>query len=45
MSSQVGHAGAVNRSVYCLTRHALEGLTKAVARISVLGALRIRIAR
>jgi len=31
MSSQMGHVGAVNRSVYCLTKHALEGLTKAVA--------------
>ena len=31
MSSQMGHVGAVNRSVYCLTKHALEGLTKASA--------------
>ena len=31
MSSQMGHVGAVNRSVYCLTKHALEGLTKATA--------------
>jgi NAD(P)-dependent dehydrogenase (short-subunit alcohol dehydrogenase family) len=31
MSSQMGHVGAVNRSVYCLTKHALEGMTKAVA--------------
>ena len=31
MSSQMGHVGAVNRSVYCLTKHALEGLTKAMA--------------
>jgi NAD(P)-dependent dehydrogenase (short-subunit alcohol dehydrogenase family) len=31
MSSQMGHVGAVNRSVYCLTKHALEGLTKAAA--------------
>lgn len=31
MSSQMGHVGAVNRSVYCLTKHAIEGLTKAMA--------------
>jgi NAD(P)-dependent dehydrogenase (short-subunit alcohol dehydrogenase family) len=31
MSSQKGHVGAVNRSVYCMTKHALEGLTKAMA--------------
>jgi len=31
MSSQMGHVGAVNRSVYCLTKHALEGLTNAMA--------------
>ena len=31
MSSQMGHVGAVNRTVYCLTKHALEGLTKAMA--------------
>jgi NAD(P)-dependent dehydrogenase (short-subunit alcohol dehydrogenase family) len=31
MSSQMGHVGSVNRTVYCLTKHALEGLTKAMA--------------
>ena len=31
MSSQMGHVGGPNRSVYCLTKHALEGLTKASA--------------
>ena len=31
MSSQMGHVGAVNRSVYCMTKHGLEGLTKAMA--------------
>lgn len=31
MSSQMGHVGAANRTVYCLTKHALEGLTKAMA--------------
>ena len=31
MSSQMGHIGAPNRSVYCMTKHAIEGLTKAMA--------------
>ena len=31
MSSQMGHVGAANRSVYCTTKHAIEGLTKALA--------------
>jgi NAD(P)-dependent dehydrogenase (short-subunit alcohol dehydrogenase family) len=31
VSSQMGHVGAPNRSVYCLSKHALEGLTKALA--------------
>ena len=31
MSSQMGHVGAVERSVYCMTKHAIEGLTKAMA--------------
>ena len=31
MSSQMGHVGAVNRTVYCMTKHAVEGLTKAMA--------------
>ncbi len=31
MSSQMGHVGALNRTVYCLTKHAIEGLTKAMA--------------
>jgi NAD(P)-dependent dehydrogenase (short-subunit alcohol dehydrogenase family) len=31
MSSQMGHVGAVNRTVYCMTKHGLEGLTKAMA--------------
>ena len=31
MSSQMGHVGSVNRSVYCMTKHGLEGLTKAMA--------------
>ena len=31
VTSQMGHVGAPNRSVYCMTKHALEGLTKAMA--------------
>jgi NAD(P)-dependent dehydrogenase (short-subunit alcohol dehydrogenase family) len=31
MSSQMGHVGAANRSVYCMTKHGIEGLTKAMA--------------
>ena len=31
MSSQMGHIGAVGRTVYCTTKHAIEGLTKAMA--------------
>ena len=31
MSSQMGHVGAANRTVYCASKHAIEGLTKAMA--------------
>jgi NAD(P)-dependent dehydrogenase (short-subunit alcohol dehydrogenase family) len=31
VTSQMGHVGGPNRSVYCMTKHALEGLTKAMA--------------
>jgi NAD(P)-dependent dehydrogenase (short-subunit alcohol dehydrogenase family) len=31
LSSQMGHVGAANRTVYCTTKHAVEGLTKAMA--------------
>ena len=31
ISSQMGHVGATNRTVYCMTKHAVEGLTKAMA--------------
>lgn len=31
MSSQMGHVGGAWRSVYCASKHALEGLTKAMA--------------
>jgi NAD(P)-dependent dehydrogenase (short-subunit alcohol dehydrogenase family) len=30
VSSQMGHVGAPNRSVYCGTKHAVEGITKAL---------------
>ncbi|MEO1247263.1 MAG: SDR family oxidoreductase [Pseudomonadota bacterium] len=31
MSSQMGHVGSPLRSVYCMSKHAIEGLTKAMA--------------
>ena len=31
VSSQMGHVGGPNRTVYCATKHAIEGLTKAMA--------------
>ena len=31
ISSQMGHVGAPLRTVYCATKHAIEGLTKALA--------------
>ena len=31
MSSQMGHVGSPGRTAYCLTKHAIEGLTKAMA--------------
>jgi NAD(P)-dependent dehydrogenase (short-subunit alcohol dehydrogenase family) len=31
ISSQMGHVGAPQRSVYCMTKHAIEGLTRAMA--------------
>ena len=31
VSSQMGHVGAAGRSVYCATKHAVEGMTKAMA--------------
>jgi NAD(P)-dependent dehydrogenase (short-subunit alcohol dehydrogenase family) len=31
MSSQMGHVGSARRSVYCMSKHAIEGLTKALA--------------
>ena len=31
VTSQMGHVGSPSRTVYCLTKHAVEGLTKALA--------------
>ena len=31
VSSQMGHVGSLRRSVYCATKHGLEGMTKALA--------------
>ena len=31
MSSQLGHVGCAVRTVYCMTKHAVEGMTKAMA--------------
>jgi NAD(P)-dependent dehydrogenase (short-subunit alcohol dehydrogenase family) len=31
VSSQMGHVGAPRRAVYCATKHAIEGMTKALA--------------
>lgn len=31
ISSQMGHVGSPNRTVYCMTKHAIEGLAKAMA--------------
>lgn len=31
ISSQMGHVGGQNRTVYCMSKHGIEGLTKAMA--------------
>ena len=31
VSSQMGHVGSPNRTVYCASKHAIEGMTKALA--------------
>lgn len=31
ITSQMGHVGAAGRTIYCATKHAVEGLTKALA--------------
>jgi NAD(P)-dependent dehydrogenase (short-subunit alcohol dehydrogenase family) len=41
MSSQMGHVGGARRTVYCMTKHGIEGLTKAMA--IDLAAYRIRV--
>jgi NAD(P)-dependent dehydrogenase (short-subunit alcohol dehydrogenase family) len=41
ISSQMGRVGAAERSVYCTTKHAVEGLTKAAA--VELGPRRVRV--
>jgi NAD(P)-dependent dehydrogenase (short-subunit alcohol dehydrogenase family) len=41
ISSQMGHVGGQNRTVYCMTKHGIEGLTKAMA--IDLAPLRIRV--
>ncbi len=41
MSSQMGHVGSPRRTVYCASKHAVEGMTKALAW--ELGAQRIRV--
>jgi NAD(P)-dependent dehydrogenase (short-subunit alcohol dehydrogenase family) len=41
MSSQMGHVGAARRTVYCASKHAIEGLTKAMS--IELGPLGIRV--
>ena len=40
-SSQMGHVGGIERTVYCASKHALEGMTKAMA--IELGSHRIRV--
>ena len=41
VSSQMGHVGSTKRAVYCATKHAMEGMTKALAW--ELGKQRIRV--
>jgi len=41
MSSQMGHVGAANRTLYCASKWALEGFTKALA--VELGSMGIRV--
>ena len=31
ISSQMGHVGSANRTIYCASKHAIEGMTKALA--------------
>lgn len=41
ISSQMGQVGAANRTLYCASKHAVEGMTKAMA--AELGPHRIRV--
>lgn len=41
MSSQMGHVGSPRRTVYCMTKHAIEGLTKAMAVELAADAIRV----
>lgn len=41
MSSQMGHVGSPGRTVYCMTKHAIEGLTKAMAVELALEGIRV----
>jgi NAD(P)-dependent dehydrogenase (short-subunit alcohol dehydrogenase family) len=41
MSSQMGHVGSPKRTVYCMTKHAIEGLTKAMAVELAAGGIRV----
>ena len=41
MSSQMGHVGSPKRTVYCMTKHAIEGLTKAMAVELAADAIRV----
>jgi NAD(P)-dependent dehydrogenase (short-subunit alcohol dehydrogenase family) len=41
ISSQMGHVGAQNRSLYCASKHAVEGLTKAMAVELAPGGIRV----
>ena len=41
ISSQMGHVGGIDRTVYCASKHAIEGLTKSMA--IELGKHRIRV--
>ena len=41
MSSQMGHVGSPGRTLYCMSKHAVEGLTKAMAVELAEGGIRV----
>ena len=41
MSSQMGHVGSPGRTLYCMTKHAVEGLSKAMAVELALEGIRV----